>query len=188
MILVKVPVDGRFFYRLMYPRPTILVTCVDPSTGKPNIIALSWSVPISFNPRLLGISVAPKRYSHDLIAQTKEFVVNIPTVTVAKQALLCGRVSGRGVDKFQVSGLTPKPSRRVKPPIIEECVAHLECRVTHQITLGDHTLFIGEVLEAYADKDLFREGVMDNKKFRTLLHLAEDYFTTTVEEVLTPKI
>ncbi len=184
----KVPVEGRLFYRLMYPRPTILVTCVDSSTGMPNIIALSWSVPLSFSPRLLGISIAPKRYSHDLIAQTKEFVVNVPTVAIARQVLLCGRVSGRGVDKFKASGLTPKPSKRVTPPIIEECVAHLECRVVHQLTTGDHTLFVGEALEAYADKDLFREGLMDNKKFRALLHLAEDYFTTTAEEVLAPRI
>jgi len=186
--LEKIPVERNLFYRLMYPRPTVLVTCTDPSKGRPNIITLSWSVPLSFNPSLLGISIAPKRYSHDLVAKTKEFVVNIPTVAIARQTLLCGRVSGRDVDKFLVSGLTPQPARWVNPPVIKECIAHLECRVTNQIKTGDHTLFIGEVLEAYADEDIFTKCVMDNEKFRTLLHLADNCFTTTVGETLEPKI
>ncbi|MEM3737399.1 MAG: flavin reductase family protein [Candidatus Bathyarchaeia archaeon] len=184
----KVQVEGRLFYRLMYPRPTILVTCVDPSTGRPNIITLAWSTPLSFTPSLVGISISPQRYSHDLIAKTGEFVVNIPTAAIAAQALICGRISGREVDKFQVSGLTPKPSRRVRPPIINECAAHLECRVVNSITTGDHTLFVGEILAAYANKNLLRGGLINNEKFRALLHLAEDHFTTTVEATLTPKI
>ena len=115
-------------YRLLHPMHTVLVSCVG-KDGKPNIITLAWAIPTSINPPLVAVSIAPKRHSHILIEETKEFVINIPTVKILKETLFCGRVSGRGHDKFKEAGFTPLPAKKVKPPIIKECVAHLECKL-----------------------------------------------------------
>lgn len=172
-------------YRLLHPRNTILVTCID-KNGKPNIITLAWSMPISMKPAIVGISIAPARYSHNLIAETREFAINIPARDVARQTLYCGRVSGRNVEKFKVSGLTPIPAKKIKAPLIKECMAHLECRVTQQLTVGDHTLFIGEVVAASADKGIFKDH-FDIKRADPVFHLGGDDFMFLAKEILTPK-
>jgi flavin reductase (DIM6/NTAB) family NADH-FMN oxidoreductase RutF len=173
-----------FIYRLLHPRNTILVTCID-KNGKPNIITLAWSMPISMKPAVVGISVAPSRYSHGLIAETKEFAINIPTRIILKQTLFCGRVSGRDVDKFKQSKLTPIPASKIKPPLIKECIAHLECKLMQQLSIGDHTLFIGEVVAASADKGIFKES-FDIKKADPIYHLAGDNFMFLAKEIITP--
>jgi flavin reductase (DIM6/NTAB) family NADH-FMN oxidoreductase RutF len=78
----KVEVDSRMAYRLLHPRHTVLVSCRD-KTGKANIITLAWTMPTSINPPMLVISISPKRYSHRIIEETGEFVVNVPTMKLA---------------------------------------------------------------------------------------------------------
>ena len=178
----KVKIDLSSAYRLLHPRHTVLVSCVD-KAGKSNIITLAWTMPTSITPPMVAISIAPKRYSHELIQETGEFVVNVPTIEIIEEVLFCGRRSGRKVDKFRETALTPIPARRVKPPIIEECVAHLECRVSKHIETGDHTIFIGEVLEAYTNEEFF-----DPKKVRLIYHVGGDDFTTSAPEIIVPKL
>jgi len=165
---------------------TVLVTCAD-KAGKPDIITLSWAMPASGSPPMVAIGVSPRRLSHTLIEETKEFIVNIPTMDIVNETLYCGRISGRRVDKFKETGLTPIPAKKVKPPAIKECVAHLECRLRSQIETGDHTIFIGEVIEAYANKDTFKTGY-DLRKARMLFHVGGDDFTTLKVRVTRPKI
>src|SRR3990170_7394159 len=109
-------------------------------------------MPTSINPPMVAISVAPERYSHQLIQETKKFVVNISSIDILSETLLCGRTTGRKNDKFAEAKLTPSPAKLVKPPIVNECTAHLECRLSHQIMTGDHTLFVGTVFAAYANE------------------------------------
>ena len=167
------------FTRLMHPCLTGLVTCCDVD-GKPNIITIAWMTPVSVNPPLLCISVTPARYSFDLIRAAGEFVVNIAPYQIAGQALLCGRRSGRDENKFEAAGLMAKPAQRVRPPIIAECVAHVECRLVNDVEAGDHHLFIGEALAAYARADALNEkGMYDLARTRLLFHVGGDVFTTT---------
>jgi len=182
----KVRVDLAYAYRLLHPMHVVLVSCVG-REGRPNIITLAWAMPASHNPPLLVVSISPRRYSHGLIQETGEFVVNIPTMEIVRETLLCGRISGRQYDKFKEAKLTPMPAKLVKPPIIRECVAHLECRVENQVTAGDHTLFIGRILTAYAEEGIF-DREYDLRKVRLVYHLGEDDFTTLVPEVVTPEI
>lgn len=173
-------------YRLLHPMHTVLVSCVG-ADGKPNIITLAWAMPVSLNPPLVAISVSPSRHSHKLIEETREFVVNIPTIDILDAVFHCGNVSGRNRDKFRETGLTMMPSRKVKAPIIKECVAHLECRLSSQFTAGDHTVFIGEVLEAYADKQTFAGDKYDIAKARMVFHLGGNAFATLEPKILKPK-
>ena len=142
-----------YFSRIMAPHPAALITTIS-KDGVPNIIAVAWIIPTSFKPPLLAISVGKTRYSHKLLAETGEFVVNIPTKGLLDKVEYCGTNSGRNVNKFEKAGLTAKPAKKVKPPIIEECIGHIECKVVDRFPTGDHTLFISEVLAAYADGEL----------------------------------
>ena len=182
----KVEVDSEMAYRLLHPRHTVLVSCAD-KTGRANIITLAWSMPTSINPPLIVVSIASKRYSYSLIEETKEFVVNVPTMDIVKETLFCGRRSGRTYDKFKETGLTPLPAKMVQPPIIKECVAHLECKLQQQITIGDHTLFIGRVLTAYANKGVFDEK-FDVKKVKPIYHMGGDDFVTLTSKIVSPRL
>lgn len=173
-------------YKLIHPMHTVLVSCVD-KNGKPNIITLAWVMPTSIHPPLVALSIAPQRYSYTLIEETKEFVVNIPTMRSLKETLFCGRRSGRSHHKFEETDLTPLPARKVKPPIIEECPAHLECKLQTKMVTGDHTIFIGEIVEAYADREVFTDRY-DLEKARMIFHLGGDHFTTLEPKIFTPDL
>ncbi len=172
-------------HTLLHPMHTVLVSCIGKS-GRPNIITLAWVMPTSINPPLVAISIAPRRHSHKLIEKTKEFVVNIPTIDLLKETLFCGRVSGRKHDKFKETGLTPTPARKVKAPIIKECIAHLECKLHSQFTTGDHTIFVGEIVAAYADKKSFKKEY-SLKKAKMIFHLGGNSFATLEPKVSTPE-
>lgn len=162
----------------------VLVSCVD-RAGKANVITLAWSMPASILPPMVAIGIAPGRYSHQLIEETKEFVVNIPTMDFLKETLLCGRITGREYDKFKEARLTPLPAKMVQPPIIKECVAHLECKLRQQISTGDHTIFIGDVLMTYANEGVFVRR-LDLKRVKPIYHMGGDDFVTLSPEIITP--
>lgn len=165
------------FPYLLHPRNTVLVTTVS-KDGKPNVLAIAWITPISVKPPYLGISIKPERYSHKLLLETGEFVVNVPTFDLAKEVTICGRKSGKDIDKFKETGLTTEKAKTVKAPIIKECVAHLECKVANRFKIGDHDFFVGKVLAAYVSEDCFKD-LYDVEKHKALLHIGKNKFTTT---------
>jgi len=140
--------------RLINSGSVILVTSIS-TEGKPNIITLAWQMPVSHNPPLCAISISKTHFSHQLIETTQEFVINVPNINLLTQVKFCGGVSGREIDKFKESNLTPIPAKMVKPPLIKECIGHLECKVVEMHSVGDHTIFIGKIVSASANKDLF---------------------------------
>jgi len=182
----KVDVDLSLAYRLLHPRHTVLVTCAD-KTGKENVITLAWTMPTSIQPPLLVISVRPERYSHRLIEETGEFVVNIPTMEIVKETLYCGRVSGSECDKFEATHLTALPARKVRSPMIKECVAHLECKLVQTITTGDHTLFVGQILTAYVNEGIFTK-TFKVTKIKPVFHMGGNVFVTISARLAKPKI
>lgn len=171
---VKTQVTMSSAYRLMHPMHTVLVSCVG-KAGKPNITTLAWAMPTSMNPPLVAISLAPGRHSHTLIEESGEFVVNIPTMEILQAVYACGSLTGRSFDKFKKANLTPMPSKKVKAPSIRECVAHVECTVEEKFTTGDHTLYVGKIVDAYADQGVFADG-FDLKKARLLYHVGGNNF------------
>lgn len=145
-------VDAEYL-EYMWPMRRYLVTCGDVGK-KSNIIALSFVMPVSKKPPMIAIAVGKKAYSLELIRQIPEFIINVPERNLEKAIYYCGYHSGRDVDKFSQTGLTSKPARSVKPPVIAECTAHMECRVLNEFQTGDKYTIIGEVIEAYADQDI----------------------------------
>jgi flavin reductase (DIM6/NTAB) family NADH-FMN oxidoreductase RutF len=184
----KVEVDLSSFHQLLHPKLVVLVTCINPLEDTTNIITLAWTTPISRHPPLLLLGMAPKRYSHELIAGPREFVVNIPTMDIVKETLFCGRRTGKLHDKFKEAGLTPLPAKMIRPPIIKECIAHLECKLHQQISMGDHTLFVGEVLTAYVNKDVFLNSKFNLEKVKLIYHVGGDDFATLAPEIVSPSL
>ena len=165
--------------RRLQPGPAgvvVLATCQG-KEGPPNIITLGMYMPISLRPPLVCIGIAPGRYSHGLIEETGEFVVNTPPITIEEEMHYCGVKSGRDVDKFAETGLTPIPSLKVGPPRIEECFGHIECKVVQTHTCGDHTLFVGEVVATSADEEVMKGGVLDVLKALPIVQKNHVYFT-----------
>ena len=147
--------------------------------GKPNIITLGMYMPISVNPPLVCIGVAPQRYSHGLIEETGEFVINTPSIDLEEQMHYCGVKSARDVDKWKETGLTPMPSLKVKPPRIKECFGHLECKVVQTHVCGDHTLFVGEVVATTVDEEVLKGESLDVLKARPIVQKNHVYYTVS---------
>jgi len=138
-------------------RPIALVTTCD-VRGKPNIITVGSVYFLTRNPPLVGIGIIPHRYSHWLLEQVPEFVINFPTKELIWAVDYCGTgESGEHIDKFNNARLTPVKASKVRPPIIKECKIHFECVVVEKLILGDekqHVNFIGEVIAVSADEDI----------------------------------
>ena len=121
--------------------------------GKKNIITIGMFAYFSGKPTLVGVGIAPSRYSFGLIRQSGEYVVNVVDEKLMKAARICGEKSGREVDKFELAKLTPEKGVRVNAPLIKESPVSIECKVVKEVEVGDHVWFIGEVLAAHV-----REG------------------------------
>ena len=140
------------YLKYLWPMRNYLITCG--SQGRANIIAVSFCMPVAKVPPMVACAIGKEMYSQELIAQSGEFVINVPTQDMKPQIYYCGFHSGRDVDKFEMTGLTQKRARHVQVPIIAECVAHLECHVQETLDTGDKRLFAAKVVDAYADEDV----------------------------------
>ena len=134
---------------LLNPEPPVLVSCGAPE--KPNLITVGWTGTICTQPPMLSISVRPERYSHHLIKESGEFVVNLPTESLVRAIDWCGVKSGRDVDKFAAMHLTAAPAAKVGTVLVEESPVNLECKVTQVIPLGSHDLFLAECVAVDVD-------------------------------------
>jgi len=125
----------------------------------------------------VSIGVRPERFSHHLIKQAGEFVVNLPRADQVGIVDFCGQVSGRNVDKWAACGLTPAPASQTRTPLIAECPVALECRVTHRLELGAHDLFVGQVLAVQVDETMqTAQGHIDYEKVQPLAYAGGYYW------------
>ena len=133
----------------IYPIPAVMVSCG--TMEKSNIITVAWTGILNTNPAMCYISVRPERYSHDIIKENGEFVINLTTEKLARATDWCGVISGRNRDKFKEMKLTKEKGNFVKAPLIKESPVSVECRVKEIIPLGSHDMFVAEVLSIDAD-------------------------------------
>jgi len=134
-------------YRLLEPGPVVLLTTA--RKGRANVMTMSWHTMMEFEPPLVGCVVSNRNFTFNILKSTGECVINIPTVELAVRVVGCGNTSGRDVDKFQTFHLTPAPASRVQAPLVEECYAHLECRVVDARMAAKYNFFILEVIKAW---------------------------------------
>lgn len=140
---------------MLYPLPAVLVSVTD-GQGNDNVFTVAWTGTICSDPPMVSISVRPSRYSYQMIKDTKEFVINLTTEELTFATDFCGVRSGRDVDKFKEMNLTRLPAEKVKAPLIAESPVHIECRVTQEIPLGSHVMFLA-VVEAVSVNDAYMD-------------------------------
>ncbi len=139
------------------PAIAAMVTTVD-KNGKANILPLiAWSVMSRF-PFIIAIAVCHShytknyfpRYTNKLLAEVPEFVLNVAHAGLKDAITICGQWSGDQVDKFAKAGLTPQPSKIVRPPVIAECPVNYECKVIQKTRIGSHDVYFGETVAVHS--------------------------------------
>ena len=137
-------------YSSQFPDPVTLVTVT--TDEETNFMTVGWVSPVSFDPPILMISIAPERHSHDLILKAGEFGISILAEDQKELSTLGGTLSGRDCDKIEKGAVETVPGEKIRAPHIAGARAWLECRVLSHETVGDHTVFYGEVLKTTADE------------------------------------
>ena len=137
---------------LLAPVPCVMVTCGD--VEKPNVMTVAWTGIINTQPPKTYISVRKSRYSYPIIAEKREFVINLTTEALVKAADFCGVRSGKDVDKFAACSLTAQPSNVVSAPSLGESPVSIECRVTDVVELGSHDMFLADIVSVSVDESL----------------------------------
>lgn len=153
-------------YRLIEPGPVVLVTTAH--KGRANVMTLSYHMMLCHQPPVIALDLGPWNYSFKALRATKECVIAIPTVDLASKAVEIGNCSGEDIDKFQSFGLTPVPAKKVTPPVIAECLANIECRVSDASLVRKYNLFILEPVKAWIDPN--------RKERRTIHHKGDGTF------------
>jgi flavin reductase (DIM6/NTAB) family NADH-FMN oxidoreductase RutF len=163
-------------YGLLEPGPVVLVTTA--REGRTNIMTMSWHTMLDFEPPVLGCVISSSNFTFEILDETGECVINIPTVELAEKVVGCGNTSGRKVDKFKVFGLTQAPASCVKAPLIGECYANLECKVVDTGMVAAYNLFVLEVLKAWINPAL--------QDPRTIHHRGKGSFMVAGETIKLP--
>ena len=136
-------------YQLLEPGPVVLLTTAH--KGRANVMTMSWHMMIEFEPPQVACIVSNANYSFAALRATRECAIAIPARKLAAKVVKVGNSSGRDTDKFAAFGLSKLPAARVAPPLIAECFANLECKVTDGRLINRYNLFILEVLKAWID-------------------------------------
>ena len=135
---------------LTAPLPAVMVSCGDMENS--NIITVAWTGIINSHPPMTYISVRPNRFSHSIISERGEFVINLTTADLTRAMDFCGVRSGSDTDKFGQLGLTREAAETVSAPMIAESPVNIECRVTEVRNYPSHDMFIAEITAVHVDE------------------------------------
>lgn len=160
---------------LLSPLPAALVSCG--TVEEPNVLTIAWTGIINSSPAMTYVSIRPERWSHHIIAESGEFVINVTTSDLVRAADFCGVRSGKDTDKFAEMGLTALPASKVSAPIIAQSPISIECKVTEVKHLGSHDMFIAEIVAIQIDdKYLDGDGKLDLRKAGVMFYSHGEYF------------
>ncbi|THD60344.1 MAG: flavin reductase family protein [Bradyrhizobium sp.] len=133
--------------RFIEPGPIVLVSSAH--KGATNIMTMGWHMIMEFEPSLIGCYIWTQNHSFEMIRNSKQCVINLPTEELAATVVKIGNSSGRDIDKFTEFGLSPTPGSHVRAPLIEECFANFECRLVDSSLIRKYSLFVFEVVKAH---------------------------------------
>ena len=164
---------------LLNPVPAVLITSCD-EQGRYNVMTAAWAGTVCSDPVMVSVSIRKNRYSHDIIARSGEFVMNLTTEALARVTDFAGVRSGQDTDKFALSGdmkLTPLKGKIVRAPVLAESPVALECRVREILELGSHDMFIAEVVNTSVDEAyLDEQGRLNLRKAGLLAYSHGEYY------------
>ncbi|MBS5027770.1 flavin reductase family protein [Firmicutes bacterium AF25-13AC] len=162
---------------MLYPVPAVLVSVAD-SAGNDNLITIAWTGTVCSDPAMTYISVRKERYSHHMLKENKEFVINLVSKEICRAADFCGVRSGCDLDKFEATGLTREKASTVNVPLVKESPVNIECKVTQVLELGSHDMFLAKVTAVQVDESLLDEkGKLDLNKAHLVAYSHGEYQT-----------
>jgi flavin reductase (DIM6/NTAB) family NADH-FMN oxidoreductase RutF len=157
---------------LMYPMPAVLVgTNVN---GKPNFMMAAWCGNACMAPPMLAVAINHARHTAKGIEENKTFSINIPSTSQAIEADYCGIETGARVDKSEV--FESFYGQLKTAPMAKECRVSIECKLHEALDLGSHSLYVGEIVETYADQETIVSGVPDIEKVDPLVYANSKYY------------
>lgn len=140
---------------MLFPVPPVMVTCG--TLEKANVLTIAWTGIVNSDPPMTYISVRPSRFSHKIISDNKEFVINIANLPLAKACDFCGVKSGKSTDKFKEMGLDLEACSQVKAPMLKDAPVSLECKVVEVKKFGTHDMFLAEIVNVNVDEKYIEE-------------------------------
>ena len=162
---------------LVFPEPAMVIGSYD-KDGKPNIMTAAWFGVANSRPFKVSVSLRPATYSYHCIMASQAFTVNVPDASLISYVKFAGKYSGRDMNKFTETGLTPVRSEYVDAPYVKEFPIVLECKLTEYHDLGSHRQFIGEVVDAKIDERLLREdGKVNMDLFDPVVYGQGEYYS-----------
>jgi len=161
---------------LLAPVPPALVTVG--TMEQANVLTIGWTGILNTIPPKTYISVRKERHSYQMLMDTREFVINLPSANLVKAVDFCGVRSGKDLNKFKEMNLNPANSPNVSAPLISECPLHLECKVTDTVDLGSHTMFLADIVGCVvAEECINQDGKLEIEKCNLLAYAHGTYFS-----------
>jgi len=160
----------------IHPKPALVIGSYD-KDGKPNMMTAAWVGICNSKPLSIAVSMRPATYSYHNLTDKKFFTVNIPSEELTKYVSFVGKYSGKDMDKFKETGLTPVRGEFVDAPYIKEFPIVIECELTEYHDLGSHRQFIGKVIDVKADKAVLgANGTIDMNLFKPIIYANGGYY------------
>jgi len=170
--MITTKISGLYHF---YPSTVTLVGAKH--KGQVNYMAAAWNTVLSFDPPLFGVSIAPKRFTHHMIAETGEFTCNFLTADHLDIVHGSGTLSGGDVDKIEKLGIKTTDSITIECPIIAASYAAYECKLMHTYKVGDHDLFVGEVTAIHQDDDILdKDGILDSESLPFSMYIGTNTY------------
>jgi len=170
---------GEFYQH--YPKVAAVLTVN--AGGKRNAMAAAWHSAISFKPPLYGVAVAPKRFTYQLILESKEFGINFVPFEAAELVASVGGSGGKEIDKFIKFDIAEEKSLKTSVPILKDAYAAYECKLVDNRTYGDHVWVVGEIVAVhFIDDVLTSKGTLDLDRLKPTLYLGAEFYMTTDRE------
>lgn len=158
------------------PLPPAMVTVGDFDNA--NVLTVAWTGILATHPPRTYVSVRPSRHSYGMLKEGREFVINLPPVSLARTVDFVGIYTGAKLDKFEKCGLTKLRSDKVAPPIIGECPIALECRVAEILPMGTHDVFVADIVGISCDDSLFdKDGKLHFERADLLAYAHGEYYS-----------
>ena len=166
------PTDAR---RLLNPGPVGIVTTS--WRGMANAAPVAWMAPLSMNPPLVGCVIHPHRHTADMIRFSDGFAINIPGPGLAKQTAFLGSLSGVNANKLEAARLETFAPLFIDAPLVEGCLAWIECTLLDVFPTGDHTMFVGSVVKVQADDEAYvQRWLLNDPEHSPLTYLGGTHY------------
>ena len=173
----KIVTDGVGKFSQHYPKVAVIVTAS--AHGRDDAMTAAWHSSISFKPPLYGVAVTAKRFTYQLMTESREFGINFIPLEKASLAAAIGGTSGQQINKFERFGIKKEKTLKTTAPVLKDAYAAYECKLVGSKSYGDHIWVVGEIVAVHVSEEAFTAAeALDLGKIRPLLYLGSDLYAS----------